>query len=323
MIKKLAIMALLVHAAALAALGETKEGTCKLKPGAHFDKDLFTVRVGDKLKGTCKFYIAAVGEKVITADIQVVNTSKKAMHCQCYVAFFDEAGELIGCTERETLGEKGIAAGKSAPLAGGSIRLPADFLEKAVRYQIAFYESDEEIGKEQGPAADRERAKAAEPASSDQNAQGEQGPGSAMPQGQSQSGSPTAAVESPQQTNWYSAGPACRELEKIPSSRGIALSKFNHGAAPYAAILANSQPGATIILLFALDNADRNVPAEYMDLLPKPWAEVEAALQKGETVEVAGESRQRKIVLLAAPTTSKLKELIHNTKLLSPNPVNK
>jgi hypothetical protein len=88
-------------------------------------------------------------------------------------------------------------------------------------------------------------------------------------------------------------------------------------------MLSKSQPGSTIVLLFALDSPDKNVPAEYADLLPVPWATIEAALKNGETVESGGESRQRKIVLLAAPTESQLKALIHRTKLLAANPPNK
>jgi len=76
-------------------------------------------------------------------------------------------------------------------------------------------------------------------------------------------------------------------------------------------------------LLFALDHSDKNVPAEYVDLLPMPWDQIEATLRKGEAVEAAGKSHEREIVLLAAPTESQLKELIHSTKLLSANPPSK
>ena len=93
---------------------------------------------------------------------------------------------------------------------------------------------------------------------------------------------------------------------------------MNHGAKEYEAILSESQPGSIIVLLFALDSSDKNVPAEYADLLPKPWTEVEAALRKGETVEAAGRAREHNVVLLAAPTQSKLAKLIQTTELLSP-----
>ena len=40
---------------ASAARCETKEGSCQVKQGGAFDKDVFTVHVGEKIKGTCKF----------------------------------------------------------------------------------------------------------------------------------------------------------------------------------------------------------------------------------------------------------------------------
>ena len=70
------------------------------------------------------------------------------------------------------------------------------------------------------------------------------------------------------------------------------------------------------MLLFALDNDDKNVPAEYADLLPMPWDEIEPTLQKGKTVERVGKARGRKIVLLAAPTERRLYDLIDRTRLL-------
>lgn len=129
--------------------------------------------------------------------------------------------------------------------------------------------------------------------------------------------------ERPQRAPWFSAGPAWKELEKVAASRGRSLYSFNHAAAHYDTILSKSQPGSTIVFLFALDHADRNIPEDYADLLPVPWAQIEAALKKGKTVERAGKARQREVVLLAAPTESRLNKLIHETRLLSPNPSNK
>ena len=121
-----------------------------------------------------------------------------------------------------------------------------------------------------------------------------------------------------------SAGPGWKELNIVASSQGIYLFAFSHCAAHYQSMLSKSQPGSTIVLLFALNKPDTDVlPAEYADLLPMPWAQIEAALKRGETVESAGQSRQRKIVLLAAPTELQLKALIHRTKLLAANPPNK
>lgn len=125
--------------------------------------------------------------------------------------------------------------------------------------------------------------------------------------------------ERPQRTTWFSAGPAWQELEKVADSRASKLSSFNHTAADYQRILAKSQPGSTIVLLFALDHGDRNIPEEYQDLLPIPWAEIEALLKKGKTVQRSGKARERNIVLLAAPTESELNKLIQKQRQRSRN----
>ena len=148
MMKRLAIMALLMQIPALVALGETKEGSCQLKKGGAFDKDVFTVQVGQKIKGTCKFYIMDfLGKKIINANVEIKNTSDEAMHCQYYVAFFDKADELLGCAGQGTFDKDGLAAGKTENFGSCLIPLPAGFHEKAVKYKIAFYESGKEIGK--------------------------------------------------------------------------------------------------------------------------------------------------------------------------------
>jgi hypothetical protein len=72
-----------------------------------------------------------------------------------------------------------------------------------------------------------------------------------------------------------------------------------------------------------LDDSDKNVPADYADLLPMPWDQIEAALKEGETVERNGEARERNVVLLAAPTESQLNTLIQKTRLLPPNPASR
>ena len=129
--------------------------------------------------------------------------------------------------------------------------------------------------------------------------------------------------EEPRRTTWFSAGPAWEELEKFAHSRGSNLSSFNHTTADYQRILSKSQPGSMVVLLFALDHWDKNIPKEYEDLLPMPWDQIEATLKKGETVQRSGKARERKIVLLAAPTESELNKLIQNNRLRSQNPPDK
>jgi len=379
MLKRVTILALLLQLSALAALGESKEGICRLKWAGPFDKDVFTLAIGDKIKGTCKFSITDfLGKEIINANVSIVNTADKAMHCQYYVAFFDEQGTLLGCAGQGTFGEKGLAAGETTQLGSCLIPLPAGLHEKAVRYKIAFYESDKEIGKDAivdtgTMSGTRQRAGAAQQRTSATarkwtDATGEhtvdaefvelkdgivrlktgngkiigvpleklsavdreylgntikkQGGESSASNRSKRAGAGSGSARSkpantnPQQAKWYSAGPGWAELERVAHSRHVQLQSSNHGENQYEAILSQSQPGATIVLLFALDNSDKNIPDSYQDLLPIPWAEIEAKLQKGETVEASGQSRDRKIILLAAPNEPLLRGLIRKTKIL-------
>jgi len=75
-------------------------------------------------------------------------------------------------------------------------------------------------------------------------------------------------------------------------------------------------PGDIIVLIFSLDTKDR-IPETYEDLLPRPWAEIEADLRQGKTVEQNGKARDMKIILLAAPKIEQLRQLIRESNLLS------
>ena len=105
-------------------------------------------------------------------------------------------------------------------------------------------------------------------------------------------------------------------LERATGQHGI--HSYNHSSENYETILSKSKAGSTIVLLLAFDQADKNIPEKYQYLLPLPWAQIEAAIKKGETVERKGTSQGRTIVLLAAPTQSQLKKLIRETTLLAP-----
>jgi hypothetical protein len=141
--KKL-ILAVIICSLPLIAFGETKEGTCELKQGSALDKDVLTVQVGDKIKGTAKFYITDfLGQKIISANIKFTNTANESMHCEYYVAFFDKDDRLVGCAH----GGTGLAAGESTMFGSCLIPLPKGFHEKVVQYKIAFYEDDKPIGK--------------------------------------------------------------------------------------------------------------------------------------------------------------------------------
>jgi transglutaminase-like putative cysteine protease len=75
------------------------------------------------------------------------------------------------------------------------------------------------------------------------------------------------------------------------------------------------KPGDIVVLLFSFDTKER-VPEGYEDLLPRPWAEIEADLRKGKTVELMGKAHDLNIILLAAPKREQLKQLIRESKLL-------
>ena len=131
MMKRLAIVAALMQIPALVALGENKEGSCQLKQCGAFDKDVVTVHVGEKIQGTCRFHITDFFKrKIINAGVEIVNTSDRRMHCQYYVAFFDEQGTLIGCAAQGTFGAEGLAAGKSTQLASVLFPCPPAFLKR-------------------------------------------------------------------------------------------------------------------------------------------------------------------------------------------------
>jgi hypothetical protein len=306
-------MVVLMQVLGLAAIAETKEGSCQLQQRKGFDQDAFTVQVGEKIKGTCRFCIDDfLGKKIIGACIKIDNTSDSPMHCQYYVAFFDAAGTLIGCAGQGTFGGHGLAPSESTQLGSCLIPLPAGLHEKAVQYKIAFYESDKEIGRGQSGAGDRAAATKRLPTGSRGDAHRQSVTGSGITGRPSRSVSAGRGDADRWQTEWYSAGPGWKELNQLAEARGIALHSGNHDAGFYQRMLSQSQPGSTLVLLFALDHTDKNVPDQYKDLLPMPWNQIEAKLTSGETVVATGKSRERRIVLLAAPTESVLKTLIHN-----------
>ena len=75
------------------------------------------------------------------------------------------------------------------------------------------------------------------------------------------------------------------------------------------------EPGDVLVLVFALDS-DERVPEGYEDLLPQPWPQIESRLKQGQTVELAGEARDMKIILLAAPRAAQLTSLVRDSALL-------
>lgn len=136
----------LASLALLPAGDELKKGPVKLKK-ARFGKGAFEVSVGKVVKGTCQFYIDEFfGKKIINAGVRLHNTSKSAMHCHYYVAFFNAEGDLLGSASQGTMGE-GLAADEKTQLGSCLIPLPVGTHEKVTHYQVRFFESPKPIGK--------------------------------------------------------------------------------------------------------------------------------------------------------------------------------
>jgi beta-lactamase regulating signal transducer with metallopeptidase domain len=71
-----------------------------------------------------------------------------------------------------------------------------------------------------------------------------------------------------------------------------------------------------LVLVFSLDREDR-IPGGYEDFLPKPWSQIEDQLRRGEIVELSGRARGLYVVLLAAPSTEQLKQMIAESRFLA------
>lgn len=144
---------LLVTALALAlsvglASGETTEGECKLKVSDPFDEDLPVIEFGEVLKGECTFYVDDdfFDKQVVCARVKLTNTSDStAMHAQLNVAFFDEKGNLVGCTSQATM-DDGVEAGGETQLGSCLIPLPREKYKEITSYTITYYEDDAPIG---------------------------------------------------------------------------------------------------------------------------------------------------------------------------------
>src|SRR5262249_40483794 len=67
--------------------------------------------------------------------------------------------------------------------------------------------------------------------------------------------------------------------------------------------------GDLMVLFFSKERL-RQMPERYRDLLPRPWAEIESSVKRGETVELAGHARGLEIVVLGAPTADDLAQLV-------------
>jgi hypothetical protein len=87
------------------------------------------------------------------------------------------------------------------------------------------------------------------------------------------------------------------------------LTGRHHSAKDYQEQFAKwTKPGDTIILLL-LANERNLIPAEFRDLLPKSWSEIEAEVTRKGAMKYDGESRRMHVVLLVANTPAELTSL--------------
>lgn len=92
----------------------------------------------------------------------------------------------------------------------------------------------------------------------------------------------------------------------LAKNSGYHIFGRHNDADAYKELLTNiAKPGDVILLMLCLDDSP-GVPAQYSDLLPIPWPDVEALLKKGATITVEGKARDMKTVLLATPTRAQL-----------------
>lgn len=81
-----------------------------------------------------------------------------------------------------------------------------------------------------------------------------------------------------------------------------------HDAAQYQDMLTNiAKPDDTIVLLVSLDDPGR-VPAEFRDLMPTQWSNIESKLKQEEVVVMQGKAREMNTLLIAARTRVKMLE---------------
>ncbi len=77
-----------------------------------------------------------------------------------------------------------------------------------------------------------------------------------------------------------------------------------------------TKPGDVMLLAFSLDTQER-IPEGYEFVLPQPWTQIESRLKQGQMVEMEGQARDMKVILLAAPAQAQLKPLVQNSQLLA------
>ena len=100
--------------------------------------------VGDRLKGKTKIHVIDwFGGHAISGQVDVENPTDATVHFGYHVAFFDAEGGLVGCANQSM----DVEGGARVTVGGAVIKLPREAIGTVRRYQIAWYEDAQEIGK--------------------------------------------------------------------------------------------------------------------------------------------------------------------------------
>jgi len=138
----IAFAAVAASAAASAAAAERVASS-----GAFNGTKPLTVEFGATVKVKAELRLDTFfGKQVVSANATARNGGTVPMFCQYYVAFFDKDGKLLGCAAQGTLAEKGLAPNEEVSLGSCLVPLPPASRALVQSYQVAFYESEKEIG---------------------------------------------------------------------------------------------------------------------------------------------------------------------------------
>lgn len=113
--------------------------------GGTETRNVVKVTLGEDIKARCQFYIAETPpsaeqwplQRAIMADSSFENVAKVRKGCHWYAAFFDNAGNLVGCTAQTSV----IVEPDDHIFCGTHpINLPSASLSRVAYYQTAMYE---------------------------------------------------------------------------------------------------------------------------------------------------------------------------------------
>ena len=109
---------------------------------------------------------------------------------------------------------------------------------------------------------------------------------------------------------WFCFGPGWQTVFEIGKTRRVDLYSRNHALDQYDAMFAKARSGSRVVLLFARDSQDSELPPQYQDLLPCPWSEFLTKWKAKGSLELTSGARGMRVGIFAAPTTVELARLV-------------